>query len=335
MGGGETSHEISSRIGEERIMKTKATIGMSVGLLALLAGGAWVWGTDQPVQPPKAEAAPAATETDRPADRTAIQDVTRQFARAFEKGDAAAVAATFTESGEYLNDEATPIHGRAALAKAYADFFAKKVDLKLEGKSNKIRFVGQDTAVEEGTFTAKAKDQPTRNSRYSALMVRQDGKWQFAMLKEWGDDATERANINDIAWLIGTWESNGGDATARTTYEWAPNKKFMIARYAVTPKDGKAMVGTQVIGVDPQTGAIRSWTFDADGGIGEATWAWDDGRWAIDSDATLSDGSDTTAMNFLQKTGADTFTWKSVKRTLEGDDLPDIGPVTVKRVAGQ
>ena len=65
------------------------------------------------------------------------------------------------------------------------------------------------------------------------------------------------------------------------------------------------MAGTQVIGVDPSTGTIRSWTFDADGGIGEATWSWDDGRWAIDSDATLADGSDSTALNFLTKTGPD------------------------------
>jgi uncharacterized protein (TIGR02246 family) len=316
-------------------MKTKVTIGTCCGLLAVLAGGAWVWGTDQPASPPNAEAPPAAASNDRPADRTAIQEATRQFARAFEKGDASAIAASFTEAGEYLNDEAPPIHGRAALEKAYADFFAKKVDLKLESTSNKIRFVGQDTAVEEGTFTAKAKDQPTRACRYSALFVRQDGKWMMAMLKEWGDEGTERAHINDIAWLIGTWESNGGNATAKTTYEWAPNKKFIIARYSVTPKDGKAMVGTQVIGVDPQSGAIRSWTFDADGGIGEATWSWDEGRWAIDSDATLADGSDSSALNFLHKTGPDTFTWKSVKRTLDNEDLPDIGTVTVKRVLGQ
>ena len=166
-------------------------------------------------------------------------------------------------------------------------------------------------------------------------MVRQEGKWFIAMLKEWGDEATEQASINDIAWLVGTWEGAGDGGTARTTYEWAPNKKFIIARYSVTPKDGKPLAGTQIIGVDPASGAIRSWTFDAEGGIGEATWTWDDGRWAIDSDATLSDGSDSTALNFLTKTGDNTFTWKSVKRTLEGNDLPDIGPVTVKRVAGQ
>jgi hypothetical protein len=94
------------------------------------------------------------------------------------------------------------------------------------------------------------------------------------------------------------------------------------------------MIGTQVIGVDPASGAIRSWTFDADGGIGEATWAWDNGRWAIDSAGTLADGSGSTCLNFLTKTGADSFTWKSVKRTLSGQDLPDLGPVTVKRIAG-
>jgi len=319
-------------------MKATASFGVTCGLLALLVGGAWVFGTGRPDQPgttqSKYEPAKPA-ENDRPADRAAVQEATRQFARAFEKGDATAVAAQFTETGEYDDDNGGTVRGRAALAKAYGEFFAKRPELKLQSKSNAIRFVGQDTAVEEGRFTAKAKDQPTRNCHYSALLVRQEGKWLMAMLKEWGDETTERATLDDIAWLIGTWESTGGDATARTTYEWAPNKKFMIARYTVTPKNGTPMVGTQVLGVDPSTGTIRSWMFDAEGGIGEATWAWDDGRWAIDSDATLPDGSDSTALNFLTKSGDNTFTWKSVKRTLEGDELPDIGPITVKRVAGQ
>jgi uncharacterized protein (TIGR02246 family) len=314
-------------------MKAKAILGVTCGLLALLIGSTWVRGVGQPAAGGNG-ASPAAADNDRPADRDAVRAATQQFARAFEKGDAAGVAARFTETGEYANEDGPPIHGRAALAKAYGEFFAKRPDLKVESKSNAIRFVGQDTAVEEGTFSAKAKDQPTRTARYSALLVRQGGSWLIAMFKEWGDDASDRAALSDIDWLIGTWESTAGDATARTTYEWAPNKQFMIVRYTVTPKGEKPMAGTQVIGVDPANGNIRSWTFDADGGIGEATWKWDDGRWAIDSDATLADGSDSTALNFLTKTGPDTFTWKSVKRTVEGDSLPDIGPVTVKRVAG-
>jgi uncharacterized protein (TIGR02246 family) len=311
----------------------KRTIGVAGGLAALLVCGAVVNGVGQPPATGN-DNKPAAAAADRPADREAVQEATRQFAKAFEKGDAAAVAALFTETGEYANEDGPPIHGRAALAKAYADFFTKRVGVKLTSKSNAVRFVGQDTAVEDGTFSATAKDQPTRTCRYSALMVRQDGKWLMAMLKEWGDEETYSATLDDVAWLIGTWESTAQDVTARTTYEWAPNKKFILARYTVTPKGEKPMAGTQILGVDPANGHIRSWTFDADGGIGEATWTWDDGRWAIASDATTADGADSTALNFMTKVGADQFTWKSVKRTVGGDDLPDVGPVTVKRVAG-
>ena len=152
-------------------MKAKGFFGITCGLLALFIGAAWVRGTGQPGQPVPVQskyqrAKPA--DQDRPADRAAVQEAIRQFARAFEKGDGAAVAALFTESGEYVNGDGAVISGRAALAKAYADFFAKRVDLKLVSKSNKVRFIGQDTAVEEGTFSAKAKDQPTQASRYSA-----------------------------------------------------------------------------------------------------------------------------------------------------------------------
>jgi uncharacterized protein (TIGR02246 family) len=309
-------------------MTTKASIAVTCGLLALLATTAWVRGGGQAGTPPVA--------TDRPADRAAVQAATQQFARAFEKGDAAALAALFTETGEYHDDDGGAVRGRAALAKAYGEFFAKRVELKAEAKTGAVRFIGTDTAVEEGTLTVKAKDQPARAARYSALYARQGGQWLLATLKEWGDDTTDRANLDDIAWLIGTWESSPGGVTARTTYEWAPNKAFIIARYTIAPKAGEQpQAGTQVIGVDPASGFIRSWTFDSDGGIGEATWTWDDGRWAINSEGTLPDGSAATAHNFLTKTGTDTFTWKSVKRTLNGEDQPDIGPVTVKRVAGR
>src|SRR4051812_9068361 len=130
-------------------MKAKAYFGVTCGLLALLIGTAWVRGVGQP---PAAgiDGAPgagaAAKDNDRPADRAAVQEATRQFARAFEKGDAAGVADRFTETGEYDNEDGPPIRGRAALARAYGEFFAKRPDLKVESKSNAIRFVGQDTA---------------------------------------------------------------------------------------------------------------------------------------------------------------------------------------------
>src|SRR5215213_560767 len=120
----------------------KGMIGVAGGLAALLACGALVNGVGQPPATGN-DTKPAGAAADRPADREAVQEATRQFARAFEKGDAAAIAALFTETGEYANEDGPPIHGRAALAKAYADFFAKRVGVKLTSKSNAVRFVGQ------------------------------------------------------------------------------------------------------------------------------------------------------------------------------------------------
>src|SRR5262249_31371125 len=112
--------------------------------------------------------------------------------------------------------------------------------------------------------------------------------------------------------------------------------KSIRASYTIkNKKDDKTSSGTQLIRMDPATGTIRAWTFDSDGGNGEAFWAWDGGRWAIESNGTLADGSTTTALNFLKRSGDNAFTWRSVKRTLDGEDLPDLGPIKVKRVKAE
>jgi hypothetical protein len=234
-----------------------------------------------------------------------------------------------------VDEESEPIRGREALAQAYATFFASKPELKVESQTDAIRFLGPDTAVEEGTFTVTAKDSPPNASRFSALLVRQNGKWQIAMLKEWGDETTSRPSLEDLAWLIGSWETDGEAASARTTYQWTPTKAFIRVDYTVTPKkEGEEpSSGVQVIGVDPAVGFIRGWLFDADGGIGESTWVWDGDRWMIESVGTLADGSHTRAINFLKRSGNDAFTWQSVERTLGDEPQPDVAPVTVKRAA--
>jgi uncharacterized protein (TIGR02246 family) len=278
----------------------------------------------------------AGAASGRQADEAAIREASQALARAFEKGDSRAVAEFWTEEGEYVDEGGDPVHGRAALEKAYAGLFDKRPELKVESTTQTIRFVGADTAVEEGTFTVRAKDAPADSSRYSSLYVREGGRWRIALLREWGDESTDRPKLKDLAWLIGTWESEGEGLKSRVTYEWSETRAFIRSRFVLAPKgaESPAIAGTQVIGVDPAEDLIRAWTFDPDGGFGEATWAWDGARWAIDSDGTLADGSRTTALNFLTPAGEDTFTWRSVRRTLDGEDEPDLGPVKVTRVRG-
>jgi len=275
-----------------------------------------------------------AGEPARKADEADIRKAAEALALAFEKGDPKAIGSFFTDEGEYVDDDGTTIHGRAALEKAYTEFFAKRPELKAETKTDKVRFLSKDTAVEEGTFTVRAKDRPADATRYSALYVREDGRWRIAMLKEWGDEKTKQPDLQDLGWLIGAWELDGPEQYARTSYEWSESKKFIVCKFTITQKKDKALfsTGTQVIGIDPAYGLIRGWTFSSDGGIGEATWTHDGDRWVIDSHATLADGSATSAVNHLTRAGDDGFTWRSVERTLQGERLPDIGTVKVRRI---
>jgi uncharacterized protein (TIGR02246 family) len=305
-------------------MKKHWSLIATVGVVAVVAIGLVL-----------AQDKPPAKETPRPDDEKAIRETSEAIAKAFEKGDAAAFAGFFTEEGEYQDEDKDIVRGREALTQAYAKFFAKRPELKVETKIDKIRFLGKDTAVEEGTFTVKAKDTPPNASKYSALYARQDGKWMIAVLKEWGDDKANEANIEDLAWLIGAWESEGDGSKAQTKYEWSDSKKFIKCQYTVKIKLKDKTVdstGTQVIGVDPAVGLLRAWTFDSDGGVGEATWIFDGDKWVIESSASLADGTDLSATNFLTRSGDDAFTWRSVQKSADGVPQPDSGIVKVKRV---
>ena len=159
--------------------------------------------------------------------------------------------------------DGTTVQGRDAIQKAYADHFAQYPKHTVTVEPESLRFTSRDTALEEGHMTVtRGKDDPG-HYRYVVLHVREDGKWQIAVLR---NDETEDASLRDLEWLIGTWEAKGPDAEARTTYEWVGNKAFIRSQFTIREKD-QAVTGTQMIGLDPNTGDLRTWTFEADGGL--------------------------------------------------------------------
>jgi uncharacterized protein (TIGR02246 family) len=322
-------------------MKSKWGLLTVVGILAAAAGG-WMIAQGIPLasyaaQETGAKAQDAAAKSERQEDEKAIRESAQAFARAFEKGDAKAVGEFFTSEGEYRDESDQEVQGREALEKAYSGFFGKRPEMSVEDKTNSVRFLGKDTALEQGTFIVRAKGAKPMSSRYSSLYVRQDGRWLIAMLKEWERDQPARPELQELAWLIGAWEADTPEAQVQTTYDWVANKKFIRCHFSIKNKKDNAdtSAGTQVIGVDPASDQIRSWTFDSEGGIGEAKWSQDGERWVIESAGTLPDGAQTTAVNYLARAGADGLTWRSVERTLEGEKQPDIGLVKAKRVKAE
>jgi uncharacterized protein (TIGR02246 family) len=305
--------------------------GVLVALIAFLSTQDRSAGQTKPAKPGGKSSAKAAKTggAKRADDEAAIRKATAAFIKAVEKGDPHAVAAFWTEDGEYIDDDGTTLRGRAAIEKTYAQALAKHKKLKVEITVDSIRFPSKDTAIEEG-FARSYKgdpDQPTA-SRYSVLHVREGGRWLMALLREWPD---EGLSLRDLDWLIGTWESKAGGAAVRTTYEWGVNKNSIRCRFTIKA-EGLDASGMQVILKDPRSGELRAWLFDDDGGFGDSVWSRDGKRWRIEAAGVQADGGELTATNILTPVDHDTFTWQSTQRTLDGGELADVPPVRVTRV---
>ncbi len=274
---------------------------------------------------------PSALAVDRAADRAAIRAAMDSFAKAFESRDAKSLAAHFTEQGEFQNVEGTTLQGQAALAQAFTKFFAKTPEVTAQVKPESLRFLSSQAAIEEGVVTVqRGPTELATNAYYTAFVVSENGTWRLAQLTE--APASDEPSMVELSWLVGQWKSIVDDGVEiETTYRWDPGKKFIVMQFK--RKDANLDVsGTQIIGLDPATGRIHSWTFEATGGIGEADWIRDDEHWLLDASGTLADGRTLVETNILRRIDDDTLTWQSTDRMLDDVELDDSAPIKVQRI---
>jgi uncharacterized protein (TIGR02246 family) len=286
----------------------------------------------------KAKAKPteaAAPADPHAADRAAIAEALKSLSKAFASRDPQIVAGHWTAEGEYENEAGVSLKGREALATAFSGFFAKTPELKSEVQPGGLRFLSKDTALSEGKVAVqRGPTVATTYARYSALLVREDGKWRLAKLTETPWDET---SLDELAWLVGEWKTAAGEnADIRTVYTWSSNRKFLQGQFTIKEKDKRlTLSGLQIIGIHPTTGQLHSWVFEADGGVGEGAWERDDGHWMIQAAGTLGDGTEFAETNVLRRVSNDVFTWQSVYRSLDDSEVADLLPVKISRVKSE
>jgi uncharacterized protein (TIGR02246 family) len=281
-----------------------------------------------------ARAATAAPETDSAADENAIRATADEFVKAFNAADAKAVGALWASDAEYTDESGQAFQGRAAIEKEYADLFKEHRGATVTVTIGSIRFLGPDIAVEKGIAKVKLpSEKGDTASRYTVVHARRDGKWTMVV----GRDApyvsaSNEDYMKDLEWLVGDWNLAAKDHSLLIHFEWMAQKNFIKNTYTAT-KDGKStLTGGQIIGWNPKLGRIVSWHFDAQGGFGNDTWIKDGSKWVVEASGTLRDGSESSSVNILTPIDANSFTWQSIKRTLDGVSLPDSPPVTIVRV---
>jgi uncharacterized protein (TIGR02246 family) len=276
---------------------------------------------------------PAPHDANHEADEKAINDNRAAYARAFESGDAHKAAELWSPDGELVEPDGHIIRGRAAIEKDLAGFFAENGPAKIRITGDSLRFPAPDVALESGSCqVTRARDGTASAAAYSIVHVKKDGTWYLASVRESnGPTAGNGVRLADLEWLVGHWTAKGEAVTADLSCEWSEGKNSLVRKYKTRAADGTARNGFQVIARDPTDGAIRAWMFDSDGGLGTETWTKDGDRWVVEAVGVAKDGRETTSTNLLKPISQDSYTWRSVERTIDGVSLPDTPEVTVRR----
>jgi uncharacterized protein (TIGR02246 family) len=283
-----------------------------------------------------------------PADaaRKAVEAVVAEFVKAFDAGDAPAIAALFTERARLETEGSPAIEGRAAIERRFAERFEADPGQTIAVKPGLLRFLGLDAALEEGTASitipaAETGEQPqVTRFKYSAAYVRRDGRWLQDCIHDYPEpeaatagEPSPRERLADLEWLVGEWLDQDEHAEVHTTFDWAEEGAFLVRKYRVNVAGSSVMSGVQRIGWDPRLGQYRSWTFDSEGGFSEGLWSREAGgdRWVVKTTGVLKDGRSVSATNVLDRRGRDVLRWSSADRTLGGSAMPGAEDVTLVR----
>jgi uncharacterized protein (TIGR02246 family) len=304
----------------------------------VVAAGATVW----PVSYTRAQQKSPSTEvtstvpegTSQSKAEGAIRQAAREFTEAFDRGDAVALARHFTTDAVYIDENGQRFEGQKSIQREYEILFANHSKLHLQLEVDSIRLVNATTAIEEGrlAMTPQPPGAIRVMSRYTAIHIRQDGKWRMVDVRDTRVEMLpDYGQLEDLDWLVGTWNTANQDTQIEVKTRWIENHHFLTRSHSVTESGKTTSTGLQIIGLDPSTGQITCWSFTSDGGHAIGVWAPHARGWIIQTLGTMNDGTTTSAINMLSREDKNTLVWKSAERFVGDTPLPDTQEVTLKR----
>jgi uncharacterized protein (TIGR02246 family) len=281
-----------------------------------------------------ANAAATAAEAASAEDPSGVGFALNRYIVTFNGHDPAKLAALWTENAVYV-DKTTGqrTEGRAELTADFAKLFAAMPDVVLSGDVEGIRAIGDDVAMVDGVSRTIAPGIEPSVSAFSAVFVKREGRWLLDSVHETElpTPETPKLALEPLAWMVGRWQDAGGDAVD-TTVAWSPGEAFLIRSYtAQRVGEELPFAGTQVIGWDPRSKQIRSWTFNSDGSFGDGAWSKNGDEWLVRTTQTLPDGGAASATQVITMVDADTAMVQTVGKEVNGSPEPASEPVTMVR----
>ncbi len=255
------------------------------------------------------------------------------FVKAYNAGDAKAVAALFTAQGEIVNEEGESVQGQAAIERTFADIFQTHPKSQIKVTVQSVRFVSPSVAMEDGnsTVTHPSGERPEQN-RYTVVHVKQDGGWQMASARDLPDEeASASEEIRQLGGLIGEWVNESPSELVIASYRWADDRRSILSEFKVQVGGRPARSGSERIAWDPLAKKLHSWVFNSEGGLAEGLWTRNGNRWVVKMHGVTGDGKAASSTNVLTRVAKDRMTWQSRDRVIGDELMPDIEGISIVR----
>lgn len=271
---------------------------------------------------------------DQAADEAAIRAAVESYVKAYNVGDAQALAGHWSEQAVYQNPlSGMEVTGRDAIAEEFKAVLAETKGSQLAVEVQSIDFVSPNVAVEQGVARVTNASGEPEITEYSAVHVKQGDKWFMDRVTE-QEPVTVPSHyeqLKPLAWLVGTWVDEDEQARVETTCQWTKNQNYLSRSFTIELPNEPNLSGVQIIGWDASQGKIRSWAFDSDGGFAEGSWRQKDNSWIVENAAVLPDGRKASSINVLTMLDDNTVTWQITGRDVDGEILPNLPEVKITR----
>ncbi|MEO6990590.1 MAG: SgcJ/EcaC family oxidoreductase [Candidatus Baltobacteraceae bacterium] len=132
----------------------------------------------------------AQTQPDAPT-RAAITQLLATYEDAWDRADAGGLAASYTSDGDLMIPTGQLFAGPSAIGAFYGSVFARGfAGSHGAGEAQHVRMLSPEMAIADGTWSIvgihdpKGKAQPDERGVFTAVIVRADGTWKLAALRE-------------------------------------------------------------------------------------------------------------------------------------------------------
>ncbi len=275
-----------------------------------------------------------------------VRGTMKSYMAALKKRDVASLVSHWSESGESIDlDSGEATKGRGSIGRVFESLFEREADADVRIDVSSVRPIRDEVALVDGVSTLACAGEKPARSRFSAVLVKQKGRWLLESVREAAMPASADAEIvkplSRLEWLLGQWENAGkGNEVSSTHCFWSARDAYLVRSHVVSQTGSEEESGaervvsfetpagregdreiTEIIGWDPVAKSTRSWIFCSDGGFAEGTWSQDGDQIVILVDGTLADGSPASGTLRITRLGPD-----EVSCSVSGDAVERLLP---------